>query len=114
MWAVVSFLLLFHPSLGSKPLPSRNRTQYHLFPDTKGEIIDKLAWKIAALMTARNSLRGCTGSDWTSYTVFEQIIGQAAFAFNILGIYEVDILQFFFEFRVIIPMCNVDTTDSAV
>jgi hypothetical protein len=114
MWAVVSFLLLFHPSLSPKPLPGRNRTQYHLFPDTKGEIIDKLAWEIAALMTARNSLRGCTGSDWTIYTVFEQNIGQAAFAFNILGAYEVDILQSFFEFRVIVLMCNVDATYSAV
>ena len=114
MWAVVSFLLLFHPLLSSHPLPGRNRTQYHLFPDTKGEIIDKLAWEVAALMTARNSLRGCTGSDRTSYTVFEQDIGQAAFAFNIFGAYEVDILQSFFEFRVIILMCNVDATYSAV
>ena len=114
MWAVVSFLLLFHPLLSSQPLPDRNRTQYHLFPDTKGEIIYELAWEIAALVATRDSLRGCTGSDGTSYTVFEQNIGQAAFAFNIFGIYEVDILQSFFEFRVIILMCDVDTTDSAV
>lgn len=114
MRAVVSFLLLFHPFLCSQPLPGGNRTQYHLFPDTKGEIIDELAGEIAALVTALDSLRGCTGSDGTSYTVFEQNIGQAAFAFNILGTYEVDILQSFFEFSVIIPMCNVDTTYSAV
>ena len=114
MGAVVSFFLLFHPSRGPQPLPGGNRTQYHIFPDTKGEIINKLAWEIAALMTARNSLRGCTGSDGTIYTIFEQNIGQAAFAFNIFGTYEVDILQSFFELRVIILMCNVDTTDSAV
>jgi hypothetical protein len=114
MWAVVSFLLLFHPLRSSQPLPGRNGTQYDLFPDTKGEIIDKLAGKIAALVATRNSLRGCTGPDGTIYTVFEQNIGQTAFAFNIFGTYEVDILQSFFEFRVIVLMCDVDTTDSAV
>ena len=114
MGAVVSFLLLFHPLRSPPPLPGWNRTQYHLFPDTKGEIIDELAREIAALVTTLNSLRGCTGSDWTTYAIFEQNIGQAAFAFNILGTYEVDILQSLFEFRVIVLMCNVDATDSAV
>ena len=114
MGAVVSFLLLFHPLLSSQPLPGGNRTQYHLFPDTKGEIIDELAGEIAALVTTLNSLRGCTSPDGTTYAIFEQNIGQAAFAFNIFGTYEVDILQSFFELRVIILMCNVDTTDSAV
>jgi hypothetical protein len=92
MRAVVSFLLLFHPSLGPKPFPGGNRTQYHLFPHREGESIDKLAGEIAALVTTRNSLCGCTSPDGTIYTVFEQNIGQAAFAFNIFGIYEVDIL----------------------
>ena len=114
MGAVVSFFLLFHPSLSPQPLPGGNRTQYHLFPDTKGEIIDKLAGEIAALVTTLNSLRGCTSSDWTTYAIFEQNIGQAAFAFNILGTYKVDVLQSLLELRVIIPMCNVDATDSAV
>jgi len=114
MGAVVSFLLLFHPPPGPQPLPGGNRTQYHLFPDTKREIIDELAGEIAALVTTLNSLRGCTSPDGTTYAIFEQNIGQAAFAFNIFGTYEVDILQSFFEFRVIVLMCNVDTTDSAV
>jgi hypothetical protein len=114
MGAVVSFLLLCHPLRSPQPLPGGNRTQYHLFAHRKRESIDELAGEIAALVTTRNSLRGCTGSDGTRYTVFEQNIGQAAFAFNIFGAYEVDILQSLFEFRVIVLMCNVDTTDSAV
>jgi hypothetical protein len=49
---MVAFLLLFHPSIGAKFPPSGNSTQYHLLPDSNWEIIDSLAGKIAALMTA--------------------------------------------------------------
>jgi hypothetical protein len=68
---MVPFFLLFHPFLGSQLSPGWNGTEDDFLPDRDGEILDKLAWEIAALTAALDTFLLHTGPDGAGLTVFE-------------------------------------------
>jgi hypothetical protein len=88
---MVPFFLFFYPFLGSQLSPGWDRTEDDFLTHRDGEIIDKLARKIATLMAAFEDLLLYAGPDRTRLAVFEQVIGEAAFTMYIFQTYPVDL-----------------------
>jgi len=61
-------------------------------------------------MTPLKALLKYTRLDLTGPTEYEWLIGEAPFAPDIIYTYAVNLSQTFFEFEVIIPVCDINTT----
>ena len=114
MGTTVPFFLLFHPFLSSQLSPGWDGTEDHSFAHREGEILDKLAWETVTLMAAFDALLLHAGADRARLTVFEQVIGEAAFTVYIFQIYAVDLGQSLLEFYVIIPVSDIHGADTAI
>jgi hypothetical protein len=88
---MVPFFFLFHPFLGSQLPPCWDGTEDNFLTDGDGEILDKLAWEIVALMAPLDALLLDARPDRAYLTVFEQVIGKAPSTVDILQAYSVDL-----------------------
>ena len=104
---VVAFLLLLHPSLGSKFSPSGNSTQYHLLPDRDWEILNELAGKIIALVAPLDAFLNHARLNRTGLTVHERLVGEASLAPDIIYTYVINCRQPLLELEVVIPVCHI-------
>jgi hypothetical protein len=87
---MVAFFFFFHPSVSAKFFPGGYSTQDHFFSHGEWEILDKLAGKIVALMTSRDTLRVCAIFDWTDLAVHKWFVREAPLTRNLVHGYPVN------------------------
>jgi hypothetical protein len=65
-------------------------------------------------MTSLEAFLKHTRLDWTGLTQYEWLIGEAPFTPDIIYTYAVNLGQTLLEAKVIISVCDINTTNSAV
>jgi hypothetical protein len=71
MGTMIAFFLLLHPSFGPEFPPGRKGAENYFFPDRDGEMIDKLAREILALMASLESFLLRAGPDRANLAILE-------------------------------------------
>jgi hypothetical protein len=125
---IIAGFFILDPFLSTKLPPIRNGSQYNLFADVHGKIVNVPAGKFIALMTSRVALFLGALPDPALLAMHEQISRQATAALDIFHgklftVWEnafavnfslVNIHQPFLEVGIIITASDINRTDAAI
>jgi hypothetical protein len=125
---IIAGFFILDPFFSPKLPPIRNGPQDNLFADSHGEIVNVPAGKFITLMTSRVALFLGALPDIALPAMHKQVIREAAAALDVchgklftvgegafaINVSLVKIHQPFFEFFVVIPICDINGTDAAI
>jgi len=114
MRAIIAFLFLLYPPFCTEFPPSGNGSQYDLLTDRNREIVDELAGEIVTLVAPLYFFILATRFDRAGLAISKDTLGKTAVAYQVFGLGAVNRGQLLFEFIIIIPGSNVNSTNPTV